>query len=196
MSVVRVTGFDHLVLTVTDVERALDFYCGRLGLAPVRVDEWRAGKVPFPSVRVSAESIIDLVQAEPAARQADGQVWRGSAAGGQGSSGPAAGGQGSSGPAAGGQGSSGPAAGGQVRRGVNVDHFCLVVEPLDWSEVLASGRFEVLAGPVGRFGARGSATSVYVRDPDGNCVELRWYPQDGAGRQSGASPDQSSVTAR
>lgn len=29
-----------------------------------------------------------------------------------------------------------------------------------------------------RWGARGQAQSVYVKDPDGNTVELRWYPQD------------------
>ncbi|MEH0826009.1 MULTISPECIES: VOC family protein [unclassified Micromonospora] len=128
MTSVRVTGFDHLVLTVADVERALAFYCGPLGLAPVRVDEWRAGQVPFPSVRVDAGTIIDLVHGQ--------------------------------------------------RGESNVDHFCLVVAPLDWAEVIASGDLDVVEGPVGRFGARGSATSVYVRDPDGNVVELRWYPQD------------------
>ncbi|MEW2330986.1 VOC family protein [Micromonospora chersina] len=126
MSAVRVTGFDHLVLAVTDVERSLTFYCDTLGLAPVRVDRWRAGEVPFPSVRVNADTIIDLVRGEPG--------------------------------------------------GSNVDHFCLVVEPLDWAEVVESGVFTVLTGPVPRFGARGTATSIYVRDPDGNTVELRWYP--------------------
>ena len=49
---VRVTGFDHLVLRVADVERSLDFYCGTLGLAGDRVDAWRAGEVLFPSVRI------------------------------------------------------------------------------------------------------------------------------------------------
>jgi catechol 2,3-dioxygenase-like lactoylglutathione lyase family enzyme len=34
---------------------------------------------------------------------------------------------------------------------------------------------------VGRFGARGGATSIYVRDPDGNSIELRWYAQDADG---------------
>ncbi|MEU9739836.1 VOC family protein [Micromonospora chersina] len=126
MSAVRVTGFDHLVLAVTDIERSLSFYCDTLGLAPVRVDRWRAGEVPFPSVRVNADTIIDLVRGEP--------------------------------------------------DGSNVDHFCLVVEPLDWAEVVESGVFTVLTGPVPRFGARGTATSIYVRDPDGNTVELRWYP--------------------
>ena len=62
----------------------------------------------------------------------------------------------------------------------NVDHFCLVVEPLDWQDVIDSGVFTVLEGPVGRSGARGDATSIYVADPDGNSIELRWYPQDQA----------------
>lgn len=125
---VRVKDFDHLVLNVQDVERSLEFYCGPLGLEPVRVEEWRAGKVPFPSVRVSATTIIDLVS--------------------------------------------------RPRGESNVDHLCLVVEPLDWQQVIDSGVFTVLEGPVGRFGARGEAESIYVQDPDGNTVELRWYPQD------------------
>jgi catechol 2,3-dioxygenase-like lactoylglutathione lyase family enzyme len=99
----RVTAFDHLVLNVTDVERALDFYCGKLGLQPVRVEEWRAGTVPFPSARISEHAIIDLF-ARP-------------------------------------------------RGETNIDHFCLVVDPLDWQEVIDSGDFTVLEGPVDRFGA-------------------------------------------
>jgi Lactoylglutathione lyase and related lyases len=128
VTAVRVKAFDHLVLNVEDVERSLGFYTGLLGLAPVRVAEWRRGQAPFPSVRVTAETVIDLV--------------------------------------------------GQSRGESNVDHICLTVEPLDWDEVIASGTFTVLQGPVERFGARGTATSVYVQDPDGNTVELRWYPQD------------------
>ena len=124
----RVVGFDHLVLNVADVERSLAFYCGPLGLTPVRVDEWRAGKVGFPSVRVSPTTIIDLVLRE--------------------------------------------------RGESNVDHICLVVEPLDWQEVVDSGVFTVVDGPGPRFGARGSAQSLYVLDPDGNTVELRWYPPE------------------
>ncbi|GHH56278.1 catechol 2,3-dioxygenase-like lactoylglutathione lyase family enzyme [Streptomyces candidus] len=44
--------------------------------------------------------------------------------------------------------------------------------------MIDSGRFTVLEGPVPRFDARGDAQSIYVQDPDGNTVELRWYPQD------------------
>jgi catechol 2,3-dioxygenase-like lactoylglutathione lyase family enzyme len=63
------------------------------------------------------------------------------------------------------------------RSGVNVDHVCLVIDPVDLVELAASGRFDVVGdGPVaGLFGARGQATSLYVRDPDGNTVELRSY---------------------
>ncbi|GLY05351.1 hypothetical protein Acsp01_57300 [Actinoplanes sp. NBRC 101535] len=47
--------------------------------------------------------------------------------------------------------------------------------------VIDAGGFDVVEGPVPRFGARGTGTSIYVSDPDGNTVELRWYPgQDGA----------------
>ena len=35
-----------------------------LGLEPVRVDEWRRGDIFFPSVRVNAQTIIDLFPAE------------------------------------------------------------------------------------------------------------------------------------
>ena len=55
-----VTELDHIVLDVADVERSLRWYTELLGLEGVRVAEWRAGSVPFPSVRVSPGCIIDL----------------------------------------------------------------------------------------------------------------------------------------
>ncbi len=59
----QVRGFDHLVLNVADVERSLAWYCGLLGLAGERVEEWRRGEVFFPSVRIDDHSIIDLIAA-------------------------------------------------------------------------------------------------------------------------------------
>lgn len=56
-----------------------------------------------------------------------------------------------------------------------LEHLCITVEPTDLGALAASGRFEVLEGPVARFGARGMATSLYVRDPDGTTVEIRHY---------------------
>jgi len=122
---IRTVGFDHIVLSVADVERALGFYCGTLGLEPMRVDEWRDKKVRFPSARVNAHTIIDLALGE--------------------------------------------------RSGVNLDHFCLVIEPIDFEALIASGNLETERGPVMRSGAQGDGLSIYLRDPDHNLVELRYY---------------------
>ncbi len=59
--------------------------------------------------------------------------------------------------------------------GKNMEHLCLVVEPTDLDALAASDRFDVASGPSEVFGARGMGRSVYVRDPDGNLVELRCY---------------------
>jgi catechol 2,3-dioxygenase-like lactoylglutathione lyase family enzyme len=61
---IRVTELDHIVLRCADVERTLAWYTDVLGLALVRLDEWRRGDAPFPSVRVSDGTIIDLVAGE------------------------------------------------------------------------------------------------------------------------------------
>ncbi len=55
---------DHIVLNVADVERSLAWYTELLGLQPERVDEWRAGDAPFPSVRITDGCIIDLFAVE------------------------------------------------------------------------------------------------------------------------------------
>jgi catechol 2,3-dioxygenase-like lactoylglutathione lyase family enzyme len=60
----NVRALDHIVLNVADVERSLAWYTDVLGLAPERVDEWRAGQVPFPSVRIDEACIIDLFATE------------------------------------------------------------------------------------------------------------------------------------
>lgn len=122
----KVNALDHIVLVVADVERSLGWYIDELGLAPERVDEWRDGKVFFPSVRIDATTLIDIVPGEVGAGRG------------------------------------------------NLDHFCLVVND-DVAALADSGRFDVVEGPVQRWGARGDATSIYVRDPDGNLVELRRY---------------------
>ena len=61
---VSVTALDHIVLNCADIETTLAWYIDRLGLAPVRVDEWREGKVPFPSLRINEGTVIDLTSGE------------------------------------------------------------------------------------------------------------------------------------
>lgn len=57
---VTITAMDHIVLRVRDVEESLRFYSQLLGLPTERVEQWRAGEVRFPSVRLNADTIIDL----------------------------------------------------------------------------------------------------------------------------------------
>ena len=120
----RVTALDHIVLDVADVRRSLDFYVGTLGLEPMQVEEWEAGRAFFPSVRIDAGTIIDLLEGE--------------------------------------------------RSGENLNHFCLVVDD-DVEQLAASGDLDIIDGPGERSGARGQGTSVYLKDPDGNVVELKNY---------------------
>lgn len=40
-------------------------------------------------------------------------------------------------------------------------------------------------GPVPRTGAQGSVTSIYVRDPDGNLIEIASYPEGPAAGKTG-----------
>jgi len=61
---IRVIGLDHVVLSSSDVEAMLDFYMGVLGLEGVRVNEWRRGEILFPSVRLDATTLIDLMSGE------------------------------------------------------------------------------------------------------------------------------------
>jgi glyoxylase I family protein len=57
----RVTGLDHIVLVTPDAERLIAWYRDVLGLQPERLEQWRAGEVPFASLRVSDTTIIDVL---------------------------------------------------------------------------------------------------------------------------------------
>ncbi|GAA3233943.1 hypothetical protein GCM10017691_30020 [Pseudonocardia petroleophila] len=120
----HVTGLDHLVLVSDDPERLIAWYVDVLGLEPLRLERWRAGEVPFASLRVDAGTIVD--------------VQRGS------------------------------------RSGTNVEHLALVVDAdPDALAALAAGHG--VDPPRDLFGARGQGQGIYLRDPDGNGVELRTY---------------------
>ncbi len=60
----------------------------------------------------------------------------------------------------------------------NMDHFCLRIEPFDIAalsaHLIAHG---VMPGEVReRYGADGYGASLYIKDPDGNTVELKGPP--------------------
>ena len=61
-----VFSLDHMVLVVDDVERSVEWYREHLGLDAERLDQWRAGAVPFVSLRIDPSTVLDLVQRDPA----------------------------------------------------------------------------------------------------------------------------------
>jgi catechol 2,3-dioxygenase-like lactoylglutathione lyase family enzyme len=122
-------GLDHLVLVVADVDRALDWYGRHAGLRGERVDAWRRGEVPFPSLRVDDTTLIDVI---PGLADPD-------------------------------------------QRG-HLDHICFVVGRADLDALAQDAALE-LVDRGRRFGARGEAESIYVRDPDGLLVEFRTYDE-------------------
>ncbi|KND38451.1 VOC family protein [Streptomyces acidiscabies] len=52
---------DHVVLWVRDPVASAGFYARAVGLDPVRLPEFAAGEVPFPSVRVNDDTLLDLM---------------------------------------------------------------------------------------------------------------------------------------
>jgi catechol 2,3-dioxygenase-like lactoylglutathione lyase family enzyme len=70
---VAIREMDHIVLRVKDVDKSLHFYTQVLGLQPERIEQFKAGEVRFPSVRLNDDTIIDLFPApdmEPIGRTA------------------------------------------------------------------------------------------------------------------------------
>jgi len=61
MKSIKIMELDHIVLNVRDIDRSLAFYTQVLGLKGERVQQFKKGKVGFPSVRINEHTIIDLL---------------------------------------------------------------------------------------------------------------------------------------
>lgn len=135
---------DHIVLNVEDDGKMIEFYTEVLEMMPERLEEYRAGKVPFPSVRLNSDTVIDLFPKN---------MWSKGLQDGKG-------------------------------RG-NLNHFCIVLTKRTWEnlfERLQTNNVAIEEGPVPRWGAHGSGTSVYFRDPENNLIEARYY-ETGSGSE-------------
>ncbi len=129
--------FDHIVLNVVDIDKMLQFYTEILQLPGERLEEFSAGQVPFPSVRLSSDSIIDLFPKRLWEKSNPDQVCR-----------------------------------------PNLNLFCLTTDEVRVKSLqkrLENRGFAINEGPVKRWGAHGSGTSIYFQDPEGNTIEVRYY---------------------
>ena len=135
MTAIRIRGIDHVVLRVTDIERAQRFYGEVLGCE----EERRIEALGLYQLRAGA-CLIDLVDAAAPLGAA-----RGAPPGDD---------------------------------GHNMDHFAIELEEFDEAAIRAHlSACGVEPGDVAeRYGARGSGPSMYIRDPDGNLVELKGPP--------------------
>lgn len=63
--------------------------------------------------------------------------------------------------------------------GRNLDHFCLRIDPFDENALRAhlAGHGIAIEEVATRYGADGYGPSIYLRDPEGNTVELKGPPQ-------------------
>ncbi|HEY1708902.1 MAG TPA: VOC family protein [Rhizomicrobium sp.] len=67
---------------------------------------------------------------------------------------------------------------GPANEGRNLDHFAIQVTPFDEAAIrahLAAHGVEITDSGQ-RYGAEGDGPSIYIRDPDGNIVELKGPP--------------------
>lgn len=124
----ELTGIDHFVLTVADVETTCAFYSDVLGAEVVTFGEGRTA-IQFGDQKINLH---------PAGNEFDPKAARPT-----------------------------PGAG----------DFCVTTDT-DIETVereLREAGVEIIEGPVERAGAVGTVTSVYVRDPDDNLVEIAAY---------------------
>jgi glyoxylase I family protein len=72
-------------------------------------------------------------------------------------------------------------AGGTSSSGANLDHLCLRVEPFDAAAIARHLAVQDVAcgAETLRYGAEGEGPSIYLRDPEGNGIELKGPPTDG-----------------
>ena len=125
----QINRLDHLVLTVADIERTVDFYRHCLGMQRI---EFAGGRV---ALTLGSQQKINL---HPLGREFEPKAIK-------------------------------PSAG-------SADLCFIIDTPLDAAVTELEQRgVTIIEGPVDRTGATGPIRSIYLRDPDGNLIELSNY---------------------
>ena len=67
---VPIVGFDHVAITVADVDATIDWYRRVLGAEPLHLDLWQAGELPIALLQVGASRLSVHPATRPAAPHA------------------------------------------------------------------------------------------------------------------------------
>ncbi len=130
MSKCEISSIDHIVMTVTDMSKTIDFYCSVLGTTMVEFVPPTGGPAR-KSLHFGKQKINLHHAASPYVPHAKA-----------------------------------PQAG-------SVDLCFISTHSLsDWQRHLANHEVSVEEGPVRKSGANGALISLYIRDPDGNLIEI------------------------
>ena len=133
MSKCEISSIDHIVMTVADMSKTIDFYCSVLGTTMIEFVPPTGGPAR-KSLHFGKQKINLHHAASPYVPHAKA-----------------------------------PKAG-------SVDLCFISSQPLDdWQRHLANHDVSVEEGPVRKTGANGTLMSLYIRDPDGNLIEISNY---------------------
>ncbi|QDF27522.1 VOC family protein [Halarcobacter anaerophilus] len=124
----KIKAIDHLVLTVKDIEKTVEFYTSVLGMEKEIFQEHRVA-LKFGHQKINLHQLNS--EFEPKALN----VKEGSA------------------------------------------DLCFVTDTsiVEFKKHIESFGIEIIEGPVERTGAIGKINSIYIRDPDGNLIEVSNY---------------------
>jgi catechol 2,3-dioxygenase-like lactoylglutathione lyase family enzyme len=67
---VPVLGFDHVAITVADVDATVDFYARVLGAEPLLLDRWKSGELPVALLQIGTSRLSVHPASAPAAPHA------------------------------------------------------------------------------------------------------------------------------
>lgn len=142
----RVKTFDHVAVTVTDTERSLEFYVGKLGLRQVEQHQLEGDKVDMANGLVNARAQSTRLQAPESPEvlidlleyfQPEGETHV------------------------------------TPMGSVGACHFAIIVDDLPGAvEELTAKGVPFISGPVNFKLTEGSVSVCFCMDPDGNFIEL------------------------
>ncbi|XOB62215.1 VOC family protein [Campylobacterota bacterium DY0563] len=124
----KIKSLDHLVLTVKDIDKTVEFYTNILGMEKEIFKETRVA-LKFGHQKINLHQLGN--EFEPKAQN--------------------------------------------VKEGSS--DLCFITETSveEFKKHIEDNKIEVIEGPVKRTGAMGEINSIYLRDPDGNLIEVSNY---------------------